>query len=602
MTFPDAGSPDGIYEVLRQHIVEPATVGLRSAVIIHNVLTTPYREPLKQALRRVIAEVARKPALTEKAAFIAWTHDVFNVPHEMVPGVTYVTVSEERQRILAEYFHQPPSRIPVTRNAVNLRRTLDLSPEADWLASTFRLCEEDFVAVYPVRLARNKNLEAAIEIVAALNRLGRATTLLVPGLTADWQRDYYAELRERASALKVPEKVIFLTDLTFEGRPLTVTDEVIRDLYKLASFLLFTSRDEGFGLPLIEAACMRLPAVISPLPTLLSISRDAGTLVVDPDHESLDQIARRIVDHVTGSPIYRMQKRAFSLYNMAHQFEAIGWRLSRWPRGPCRIGAQCTNYFSRRRIEDQFLDSVYNGLDAFEVFFDPQPQRQLGFNPEDLQEDLRYWLRERARKQDVQLSVSARRRSSDAAERRSHWRRCLDFAQDIGAALLAVDLPPPRAFGDTEFTQFVRDLRELIDLAGPQHIQIAVENGSHEDPDGTRFLTSAQDLNDLFLQLDRDGNLAGVSFNAGRAHLLEDAASYLRDIQPPILHVKLSDNSGPGHDEVHQRLGEGELPLAPVLDELNRRGYHGTIILEYFYADLRRDRTLIEAALASPAR
>ena len=73
---------------------------------------------------------------------------MFDVPHEMVPGVTYMAVSDERQATLAEYFHQSRLRIGVARDAVNLRRLLGLSPEADWLLNTLRLSDEQ-LALFP---------------------------------------------------------------------------------------------------------------------------------------------------------------------------------------------------------------------------------------------------------------------------------------------------------------------------------------------------------------------------------------------------------------------------------------------------------------------
>jgi sugar phosphate isomerase/epimerase len=599
--FHDTANPDSIYDVLRKHIVDPVAQDLRIAVIIHNVLTIPFSWPQKQALRRIMTEVSQDPALENNVQFVAWSHDVFDVPDELLPGVTYVTISEERQAFMAEYFHQPRSRFLVARNAVNLRRLLDLSPEADWLWKTFRLHDEDFVALYPVRLARNKNIEGAISIVAALNQLGKRTTLIVPGLTAEWQRDYYNELRERAAAAGIPEKVISLTDLTFQGEPLQVSDRVIRDFYKLATFLLFTSRDEGFGLPLIEAGSFRLPAVISTIPPLMRISQETDTLIVDPDREPMERIALRIVDYMDRNPSYGMQRRVFSRYNMDHQFEALGWNLPTTPHAPCRIGAQTSRHFCRWRVEDQFLDALHNGLDGFEVFFDPEPQWSSGFGPEDLKEDIRAWLRENARERDVELSVYVCRHIRDLAERHLHWQQCLTFAHDIGAEILAVDLPPPEAFPAGGFDAFVDDLQALIDTAWARHIRIVVENGAYKDASGTLILTAAEHLNDLFTRLSAGGGGIGVSFNAGRAHLWGDPVAYLRRIHPPIFHVKLSDNQGPGHDEVHERLGEGKLPLEPVLDELNRREYRGMIVLEYFYADLRRDRALIEAVL-SPTR
>ncbi len=84
------------------------------------------------------------------------------------------------------------------------------------------------------------------------------------------------------------------------------------------------------------------------------------------------------------------------------------------------------------------------------------------------------------------------------------------------------------------------------------------------------------------------------STDAGRAHLLEDPATFLRKFRPPVSHVKLSDNRGPGHTEVHLRLGQRTLPLKSLLRALKERDYRGMSILEYFYADLWRDRAQIE--------
>jgi sugar phosphate isomerase/epimerase len=141
----------------------------------------------------------------------------------------------------------------------------------------------------------------------------------------------------------------------------------------------------------------------------------------------------------------------------------------------------------------------------------------------------------------------------------------------------------------------------LTDFASAYQLQVAVENGSYEDT-GARVFTSAEHLNDVFARLGGHGNAAGASFNAGRAHLLEDPVVYLRKIRPPICHVKLSDNLGPGHGEVHLRLGEGTVPWEGVLNELERSGYRGTIMLEYFYSDLSRERAMIEAALSGRCR
>jgi glycosyltransferase involved in cell wall biosynthesis/sugar phosphate isomerase/epimerase len=602
-TFPDPADADSIHATLRQHIVAPASQGQRIAAVLHNVLTVPFSEPLTQAFRRLVAEVERDPALRANINLTAWAYDVFDVPDEMVSGVTYVVISEARQKSVAEYFHQPPEKFPVISCAVNLRRMLELSPESYWLFNTYALDDEDFVVFYPVRLARNKNIDGAIRIVAALNRLGRSTTLLVPGATYDWEWEYYDELRNLAGELRIPEKVIFLTDLTFQGEQLTVSDKVIRDLYKLSSFLLFTSRDEGFGLPVIEAACWRLPVVISPLPPLMSVSHEAGVMVADADREAPESIAQRIINYLSTNPATAMRQRVFAHHNMRRKIGPLTRSCWKGCELPWRIGVQTTSHFRRWRIEDQFVDAVHNGLDAFEIFFDRQPDGQRRFAPEDLRDDFRQWMHDNARQRDVRLSVYAQRRIEDPHERRRHWDACLALARDVGAATLVVDLPPRPAFADGDFDAFVSDLQHLVDAATADRIQTAIENGSYANGGGGCDHTSADHLNDLYERLAANETMVGVCFNAGRAHLWGDPLSYLAEIAPPIIHVKLSDNLGSGCPEVHRRLGEGNLPLQSLLQEFKRRDYHGTMVLEYFYPDLRRDRKLIaDQARKPPSR
>ncbi|RYD65536.1 MAG: glycosyltransferase [Verrucomicrobiaceae bacterium] len=49
-----------------------------------------------------------------------------------------------------------------------------------------------------------------------------------------------------------------------------VTDEDIRSLYRIADALFFPSRQEGFGLPMLEAAFHRVPAFCADIEPLRS--------------------------------------------------------------------------------------------------------------------------------------------------------------------------------------------------------------------------------------------------------------------------------------------------------------------------------------------
>lgn len=71
---------------------------------------------------------------------------------------------------------------------------------------------------------------------------------------------YFAELVALAESLGVRDQVQFL------GESGTLSDDDVRSLYQMADTLFFPSTQEGYGLPLIEAALHGVPVVCSDIP------------------------------------------------------------------------------------------------------------------------------------------------------------------------------------------------------------------------------------------------------------------------------------------------------------------------------------------------
>jgi glycosyltransferase involved in cell wall biosynthesis len=103
--------------------------------------------------------------------------------------------------------------------------------------------------------------------------------------------------------LKLEGRAHFLAELSAEYLP----DEVIADCYRLADALLLPSREEGFGLPVLEAAASRLPifcADIEPLRALAGPDAVYFAPDADPAH-----VARLIADHLARDPAYQLAAR-----------------------------------------------------------------------------------------------------------------------------------------------------------------------------------------------------------------------------------------------------------------------------------------------------
>jgi mannosylglucosylglycerate synthase len=279
-------------------------------VVVHNVLTMP----LNLALTSVLASLARE----HPDRFIAWTHDLsyfdaryaalrrdgppWDLVTRAVPGVRYVTVSEERARQLAQLTGLARRDIEVVTNGIDVGEVLGLAPTGLRLAQRLGLFDADPLLLVPVRLTRRKRVEAAIDATAVLRRRGYAAMLIVTGATGPHNaanKLYLAELTERA---KNVEGVHILAALGMR-----VAYGTVVDLFSLADVLVFPSESEGFGIPMLEAGLHRMPIVCSDIPVLRETGGD-DAIYVPPD-ASGDQIADAI-ERALDTPVMRMRARA----------------------------------------------------------------------------------------------------------------------------------------------------------------------------------------------------------------------------------------------------------------------------------------------------
>jgi glycosyltransferase involved in cell wall biosynthesis len=113
--------------------------------------------------------------------------------------------------------------------------------------------------------------------------------------------------------LELQSSAHFLAELMDAFLP----DEVIADFFRVADALFFPSREEGFGIPLIEAAFSHLPAFCADIPPLRALGLNDATFFA-PDEDPA-KIARLIADYFQSSARARLAMRARS----AFRWEAI---------------------------------------------------------------------------------------------------------------------------------------------------------------------------------------------------------------------------------------------------------------------------------------
>lgn len=128
---------------------------------------------------------------------------------------------------------------------------------------------------------RYKNAEVLIRATAEWREKHPDLTCVLVGYFPD--RDYEREMRDLARSLGVEEQVKFAGGLPQSD---------IVHLYRTALALVYPSRYETFGLPLLEAMACGCPVVAADASSLPEIAGDAG-LLFDPDQQS--ELVERVI-------------------------------------------------------------------------------------------------------------------------------------------------------------------------------------------------------------------------------------------------------------------------------------------------------------------
>ena len=128
---------------------------------------------------------------------------------------------------------------------------------------------------------RHKNLAVAVEVLARLRTECPSLTLVVGGERfPEWR-----EVMARAESLGVAGAIVDLP---------CVTDAQLAALYRGAECLLYPSRYEGFGLPVLEAMACGAPVVASNATSIPEVALDAALLVSPDDVDGMTAAVRRI--------------------------------------------------------------------------------------------------------------------------------------------------------------------------------------------------------------------------------------------------------------------------------------------------------------------
>lgn len=278
-------------------------------LIAHNVASLHKN----LALTAAIFEGNKQPGFPR---LILWHHDLAwttnRYRHELYDGypwnlirtpwneVRHIVVSNVRGKELSELSGINESEVLVIPNGVDIKAFYKLEDQTMALIDQLRLLEAAPLFLLPARLTPRKNIELALRLLAAIRQYFPNPVLLVTGPEGPHNpanAAYKSKLVNLRDELGLKGVVHFLADVIDGYLP----DEVIADFFRLGDALLFPSREEGFGIPLIEAAFSSMPVFCADIPVLRELAGEDVSYfdVDDPPETTAALIVNRLKNETT---------------------------------------------------------------------------------------------------------------------------------------------------------------------------------------------------------------------------------------------------------------------------------------------------------------
>jgi len=297
------------------------------AVVVHNAASLHKNLALTTALYRISQEPGAP-------VFILWHHDLaWNAdryaaelhpgqPWDLLrtawPGARQVVVSEARREELAALMGIAPESIRVVPAGLDLPDFLALPPAVARIVDQVRLTAAAPILLAPVRITRRKNLELALTTLAALRVDMPAAALVItgpPGAHNPANAGYMRELQQLRARLGLESAA----HLIAERQPDGLSDAEVAAFFRVADALFMPSREEGFGIPVLEAGLAYLPMFCSDIPALRALAGDAG-IFFSPDADPLE-LAAAVRDRLQSDPVYCHRARVRQNYTWEAVYE-----------------------------------------------------------------------------------------------------------------------------------------------------------------------------------------------------------------------------------------------------------------------------------------
>lgn len=250
---------------------------------VHNALTVTLNPFLTVALARLAAKtpylrwVTWCEDLSATSAYVAGWHmtDVSAI-HDALRNMSLITISGHRAAELSRTLRIPPDAARVIRPPLDVASWLGLGEQTKRLAGQLQLNRFVPSVLVPAKMLPHKNLFRALDLADGLVARGCSPLVLFTGARSIHQSDLSRlvldDLMHEVLVRGLEPWIRVAADLTDDA----LSPRTVRELMMLTDLVFLASSEEGFGMPLVEAAAVRAPVLCSDIPAFRGALGDAA--------------------------------------------------------------------------------------------------------------------------------------------------------------------------------------------------------------------------------------------------------------------------------------------------------------------------------------
>lgn len=197
-----------------------------------------------------------------------------------------ITVSQNSKKDIIDVYNIDPEKIKVIYNGYNnFSKIAGSQKDIEKTLKKYKIREK--FLIYSAGIGKRKNLEGVIETFNLVKKKFPKTQLVIVGDTEGLKPKPVVDMIK-----KIAENYKILDQIVFTG---FITTEELANLVTAAEAMLYPSRYEGFGIPVLESMSSGTPIVISNRGALPEVGGDAAPSFEPTDYQGMAESLSKII-------------------------------------------------------------------------------------------------------------------------------------------------------------------------------------------------------------------------------------------------------------------------------------------------------------------